>query len=185
MTHIPDAISSESLHSLLQKEAPNSEVIPELNFGNRFGGPCDLQYVVSLIIAKSTNGVNLIQLLTCSLQLLLEAQAHFESRLQLLQQDQSHGLSPLKIAEVIEVTKRQSSSVASCISCLEAVLITYSPMSSGLRVSELLEAGVITEDTAVDANLRSILLISDEILSSLGVSREDITRHMNFQSNDK
>lgn len=186
MTSIPDAISSDALKSLLSndQEAPISELIPELNFGNAFGGPCDLQFVISSIIAKSVSGVNLIQLLMASLHLLCEAERHMlKQHKALLDEDSKFSSLPEdERRSLARITERHHIQLKSAVMALEQILDAYAPMSSHVRVDELIKSGTIKRDSKLPGDqLRSILLISDELLETLNLTREEMTH---FLSND-
>jgi hypothetical protein len=182
MSDIPDAVSSDMLRSLLDRDdAPLSALLPELNFGRRFGGPCDLQYVVSSLIAKSTNGVNLIQLMMTALHLLIEIESQLKRQHAQMAAGEG-GFAELNTKErdtLARVADRNHGFIRSSVLALEQTLDTFAPISSQLRIQELLKQGVITQDTRLPiAQLRSILLLSDEILDSLGITREAITAYL-------
>lgn len=182
MSDIPDAVSSDMLRSLLDRtDAPLSKIIPELNFGQRFGGPCDLQFVVSSLIAKSSNGVNIVQLMMTALHLLTEIETQLKSQTQQMAAGEG-GFEQLDNKErdvLIRVADRNHGFVRSAALSLEQVLDIFAPISSQLRIQELLKQGAITPDTRMPLpQMRSILLFSDEILASLEISREDITSYL-------
>jgi hypothetical protein len=182
MSDIPDAVSSDMLRSLLDRDdAPLSALLPELNFGRRFGGPCDLQYVVSSLIAKSTNGVNLVQLMMTALHILTEIESQLKRQHSQMIAGEG-GFADLDAQErdvLARVADRNYGFIRSSVLSLEQTLDTFAPVSSQLRIKELINQGCITQDTRLPiAQLRSILLFSDEILDSLGISREDITAYL-------
>ena len=76
---IPDTISLEYLHALLDKDLPDSEVIPEIDFGDLYGGLLDLQFVFYQLIRKSPSpgGTNAMQELTLALHLLERTRQRF------------------------------------------------------------------------------------------------------------
>ena len=182
MSDIPDAVSPDLLRSLLkQDDAPVSKLLPQLNFGDRFGGPCDLQFVVSTLIAKSTNGVNLVQLMMTALHLLSEIEAQLKSQHdQMAAGDGSFAsLSADERDVLVRVADRNHGFVRSSVLSLEQTLDTFAPISSQLRIQELLKRGTVTPDTRMPlAELRSILLVSDEILDSLEISRDAMTAYL-------
>ena len=182
MSDIPDAVSPDMLRSLLNRDdAPLSKIIPELNFGQRFGGPCDLQFVVSSLIAKSSNGVNIVQLMMTALHLLTEIETQLKSQTQQMAAGEG-GFAQLDNKErdvLMRVADRNHGFVRSAALSLEQVLDIFAPISSQLRIQELLKQGAITPDTRMPLpQMRSILLFSDEILASLEISREDITSYL-------
>lgn len=182
MSDIPDAVSPDMLRSLLDRDdAPMSKLLPELDFGRRFGGPCDLQYVVSTLIAKSTHGVNLIQLMMTALHLLTEIESQLKRQYAQMQAGEG-GFANLDAKEreiLARVADRNHGFIRSSLLSLEQTLDTFAPISSQLRIQELVKKGAITQDTRLPlTQLRSILLFSDEILDSLQISREEITAYL-------
>lgn len=182
MSDIPDAVSPDMLRSLLDRDdAPMSKLLPELDFGRCFGGPCDLQYVVSTLIAKSTHGVNLIQLMMTALHLLTEIESQLKRQYAQMQAGEG-GFANLDAKEreiLARVADRNHGFIRSSLLSLEQTLDTFAPISSQLRIQELVKKGAITQDTRLPlAQLRSILLFSDEILDSLQISREEITAYL-------
>lgn len=182
MSDIPDAVSQDMLRSLLDKsDAPISKVIPELDFGRRFGGPCDLQYVVSQLIAKSVHGVNVIQLMMTALHLLSEVETQLKSQHEQLLAS-NDAITKLDASErdiLARVAERNHAFIRASVLNLEQTLETFAPISSQLRIQELIQRGLIDRDTRLPmAQLRSILLFSDEILNSLEISRDEITSYL-------
>lgn len=182
MSDIPDAVSPDMLRSLLDRDgAPVSKLLPELDFGQRFGGPCDLQYVVSTLIAKSTNGVNIVQLMMTALHLLTEIESQLKRQHAQMQAGEG-GFAELDAKDrdiLARVADRNHGFLRASVLSLEQTLDTFAPISSQLRIQELLKQGVITQDTRLPlAQLRSILLFSDEILNSLQICREEITSYL-------
>lgn len=185
MTDIPDAISSDSLRSLLEGHgsAPLSNRLPEINFGSTFGGPCDLQFVIATIIAKSTHGVNFIQVLMAAIHLLTEAEQHLAKRRDAIDQELGPELQQLPEAARLSINRsidRHAELLHSSVISLEHVLEAYAAMSSQVRIDELKKSGAIKADQRIGLDdLKSNLLFSQELLDSLEISRDAITQYLN------
>lgn len=183
MSDIPDSISAESLRSLLSSnQAPMSEVIPEISFGKQFGGPCDLQYAVSSLIAKSTHGVNMIQLMMSALHMLCEVEARLKKQIASFQEqlsDHDNKLDSSQRQSLLRVAERNHAYLRSSLMALEQVLETFSPASYEARINELVQTGELDPAQRItEKSLHSLLLFSSELLDSLNISRETITNYL-------
>lgn len=180
MSDIPDSISTESLRSLLSSnEQPVSDVIPEINFGDQFGGVCDLQYAISSLIAKSSHGVNMIQLMMSALHILCETESQFKRKLDDIDQ-MLKDIPPLERQSIHRTIERQHAHIRTSMMALEQVLETYAPIAYHARINELVKRNEIDPEKRVSLNdMRSFLLISTEFIDSLGLSRDSITNYLN------
>lgn len=183
MSDIPDSISTESLRSLLSNnEPPLSAVIPELSFGNQFGGPCDLQYVVSSLIVKSSHGVNMIQLMMSALHMLCEVDCRFKRQIESLQDkltEEHDDLDDRSKQAMLRTAERSHIHLRSSLMALEQVLETFSPVAYQARINELVTTGELDPAQPIDENkFHSMLLFSSELINSLGISRESISAYL-------
>jgi hypothetical protein len=185
---IPDAISADALTSLLgqRRGAPASSVIPELDLGGTLGAPCDLQFVISQLIARSATGTNLVQMLVAGMHLLTEAESHFAEQLERLataqppfdraNSDEQHMVRRLLTAHIHHVQL--------AIAQLEPLLQAVSVPMYQARTRQLMEGPYQGQTGIPLPELRSHLLISDELIASLGLERSAITAYLNRQASD-
>lgn len=183
MSDIPDSISTDSLRSLLNNnQAPMSDVIPEINFGNQFGGPCDLQYVVSSLISKSTHGVNLIQLMMSALHMLTEVEARFSKQIETLKvdfADNSQDGDSSERQSLLRTAERNHAYLRSSLMALEQVLEAFSPVAYQARIRELVQTGeFIPSQKPSEKDFHSMMLFSSELINSLNISRESLSNYL-------
>lgn len=181
--NIPDSVSSKDLLRLIKDtDQPLSDRIPTINFGTHFGGPCDLQLVMSTVIAKSVNGVNAIQILMTALHLLIEAEHSIRKQRDSLDSVNDADINPEVVdaaAVLRRITDRNVETMRSCIIMLERVLDSYAPISRAARISDLERSGIaIPIGQPLTIEHQSQLLFSDELLDSLDIQRSDLNEHL-------
>ncbi len=171
---IPDSISSDKLKQLLGKIAPEmplSQVIPELSFRDEksdSGGLCDLQFVICQLVEKSKSGLEYHQILTASLYLfercvfflgesIKEAETTYE-------QEDRHGvISELhKFRDAFDLVFAQ----------LQELHMSMSTAATMDRIQSLRK---VLGDFTDQKTYRSHLLLSQDLLDSLKLDREEVT----------
>lgn len=177
-SEIPDSVSPEMLKNLLgnHKILPGSEQFPALDFGGKFGGPADLQYVMCLLIQQSSDGVNIAQMLFAALHLLAITQSHFESTVDRLDHDKPE--MPTITDEEFEIIKStmraQAADIRDAIRAVDSVASLLGPALSAQRAQRIVEE-VPHGSVMHRSEFFSRMLISDELLRSLGIDRAAIS----------
>lgn len=178
---IPDSISSEMLSTLLRSRnpLPLSEVVPALDFGGECGAPCDLQFSICQLIERSTGGTNIIQMLVASMHLLTEVESHFERHLTSLAQedepyDQLSGADQQMLARLM---REHTLLLKVSLKQLEEVLTQVGYPYYAQRAQELMKDRS-EQKRILLRDFRSQLLISDELLASLGLERAAVTTYL-------
>jgi hypothetical protein len=177
---IPDSISGDQLRSFLASKTgskmPLSAVIPTLSFGGSTGeqgGICDLQLVVMQIIQQSEAGINLLQEFTAAVYLLHSVYESLERRRADVMNDQTMvGKLPKHHRDQISRSLDEFQSVLGTITRLSEQLHFAFVMSSSAEAIYQIrdQIGAVDEDL-----IRSHLLISDSLIRSLQLSRDEIS----------
>lgn len=181
---IPDSISANQLRSLLGEvsKMPLSPVIPALRFPDpdTHTGMMDLYVVVLQIIAKAeAHGATPMQVLSCVLGLLQHTAHRMEAILEpggvkdLLDQYKARHGEPSDDQSFIDRGKAQVSASLRKLQAAVTILDDlHSEWFTTMRVmEELSKAGKLPPMNIPDVNHH---LISDEIVESLGFSREQL-----------
>lgn len=178
---VPDSISAESLHSFLRNcnPLPVSALIPEVDLGGPKGAPCDLQFCITQLIHKSTDGTNLIQLLTAAMYLLCETEFQFDDQLQRLAAeeppyDELNGGEQHTMACLL---RRHLLCARASMNHLEELIGELTTLFYRGRAHFLLNE-VFTAEPSLD-DFRSHMLISDGVLRSLDLERDAVTTYIN------
>jgi hypothetical protein len=185
---IPDAVSAEALTSLLGqcRRAPISTVIPALDLGGTLGGACDLQFVITQIIHRSCTGTNLVQMLVAACHLLTEVEGHLGDQLQRLQQQQppydQASAAEQRAVDCLLRSHRHCAQLA--LAQLEPLLQALSLSTYRERARQLQDGPLAGQDRLPLEQLRSHLLISDELIASLQLERDAITTYLNHHATD-
>lgn len=176
---IPDSISFAQLHNYLAEKPhlPISDVIPELNLGGSDGGICDLQFAIMQLIQKSTDGCNVLQLLSASIHLMMEVEFHFAEQIRRAEAE----LPPFDTA-----SERDRAEITSILRGIVMALKASSGLSEDLFGALTQNFGMrrmqsIRDRTASatsPSEFRSHLLISDELLKCLQLERDPVTRYL-------
>lgn len=176
---IPNAVSSDMLRGLLSKGAPESSVMPRIDFGGKCGGPCDFQFAISQMVARSIEGVNLVQIMVAALHLMTEVQIHMDEQLRLIENgDPKLEAMPEDVRkEVLREMRRQCAAINSCTTHMEAVLNALTPPACAIRLGELLRDGDLQPISDRDT-VYSHLLISKQVIDSLELDRDSITKYI-------
>ena len=178
---IPDSISSEMLNSLLRgrNPLPISEVVPALDFGGELGAPCDLQFSICQLIERSTGGTNIIQMLVAAMHLLTEVEAHFERHMNslALEDEPYNTLSAPEQQTLARVMREHTLLLKVSLKHLEEVLTQVGYPYYAQRAQELINDR-FQQKRVLMRDFRSQLLISDELLASLGIERSAVTTYL-------
>ena len=185
---IPHAVSTEALHSLLERASsgpPVSAVIPALNLGGALGAPCDLQFVISQLIQRSSTGTNLVQMLVAATHLLSESEGHFSEQLARLDSPEPpyDRLSPAERAATAQLAGQHRDQLRAALECLEALLQEFSLPFHQARSRSLLSGPLAGRSIPV-REFRSHLLISEELLDSLELERAAVTAFLDACAHD-
>jgi hypothetical protein len=181
---VPDQISTAALAGLLagRGELPPALVLPELTFGAEDSGVCDLQLALLLLIQRSSSGVNLIQQLTCALYLLQRVQVQLEA---------SKDAAAAREGIFSSVDSREQelleTQFAELVGHISAITNATEALHAAVTVPHLERraAELSRERDYAEADLpqlRSQLLISDELLAGLGISRAAVTSFLETQA---
>jgi len=181
-SQVPDSVSSEALRSFLHRPAglPESALIPEINLGGSRGAPCDLQFVISQVIARSSTGTNIVQMLCASMHLLTEIESHFEDQLErlVLEEEPFQNLSASEQQGVGRVMRENLLALRTSMHALEGSISELTLAFYHVR-SEGIMAGPMHGKPLDMEEFRSHMLISDELLASLGLERGAVTAYLN------
>ena len=177
---IPDSISGDQLRSFLASRTgskmPLSAVIPTLTFGGSTGtqgGICDLQLVVMQIIQQSEAGINLLQEFTAAVYLLHSVNESLERRRADVMNDQSLiGKLPRHERDRISRSLDEFQSVLNTITRLSEQLHFAFMISSSAETIHQIRDQIGADDEAL---IRSHLLISDSLIRSLQLSRDQVS----------
>jgi hypothetical protein len=183
-TSIPDSVSADMLRGLLGKDLPDSSSIPRLDFGGRYGAPCDLQFAVSLMVAQSASGVNIVQAMVAAMHLLGEAHLQLTERLTVLKDGSDPEIqeAPEEVRDSIaNDLSRQAASLNSAIVCLEQVITALAGFACHHRLKHLLDVGELKSGPITRGELLSRMLISSELLDTLALSRKQLTTYLESQ----
>lgn len=185
---IPHAVSTEALHSLLERSSggfPVSTVVPSLNFGGALGAPCDLQFVVSQLIHRSATGTNLVQLLVAATHLLSESENHFSEQLARLDNPEApyDRLNTAERQATLRLAEQHRDQLRAALGCLEQLLQDFSMPFYQARSRSLINGPLAGQSIPVH-EFRSHLLISDELLESLELQRPAVTAFLNACASD-
>jgi hypothetical protein len=179
---VPDSVSPEALRSFLSRGAnlPESELVPELNLGGSMGAPCDLQFVISQVIARSSTGTNIVQMLCAGMHLLTEVEAHFEDQLErlALEEDPFEGLSGSEQKSCGVLLRRNLVALRTSLHALEELLSGLTMAFYQARAHDL-QHGALQDKRFSLEEFRSHMLISDELLASLQLERQAVTAYLN------
>ena len=158
---------------------PVSETIPPLDFGGELGAPCDLQFSICQLIERSTGGTNIIQMMVAAMHLLTEVESQFERHLNSLAlEDEPYDQLSAGDQQVLARTMREHTMLLKVgIKHLEDVLSHVGYAYYAQRAQELIKDRS-TKDRVLMRDFRSQLLISDELLDSLGISRAAVTTYL-------
>lgn len=177
---IPDSISGDQLRSFLASRTgskmPLSAVIPTLAFGGSTGtqgGICDLQLVVMQIIQQSEAGINLLQEFTAAVYLLHSVNESLERRRADVMNDQSLiGKLPRHERDRISRSLDEFQSVLNTITRLSEQLHFAFMISSSAETIHQIRDQIGADDEEL---IRSHLLISDSLIRSLQLSRDQVS----------
>lgn len=179
---VPDSVSPEALRSFLNRGAnlPESELVPELNLGGSMGAPCDLQFVISQVIARSSTGTNIVQMLCAGMHLLTEVESHFEDQLErlALEEEPFEGLSGSEQKSCGVLLRRNLVALRTSLHALEELLSGLTMAFYQARAHDL-QHGVLQGKRFSLEEFRSHMLISDELLASLQLERQAVTAYLN------
>lgn len=184
-TSIPDSVSADMLRGLLGKGLPESSNIPALDFGGRYGAPCDLQFAVSLLVAQSASGVNIVQTMVAAMHLLTEAQLQLTERIETLKDgsDPEVQQAPEEVrAAITEDLGRQYAALNSAVICLEQVISGLAGFACHHRLRHLIEVGELKSGPTTRAEVLSRLLVSTELIESLDLKRQQVTDYLETQA---
>ena len=178
---IPDTVSTEMLSSLLRgrNPMPLSEAIPALDFGGENGAPCDLQFAICQLIERSEHGVNIIQMLVAAMHLLSEVESHFEKHADSLAREDApyDQLSAGEQQTLARVMREHLMYLKVSLKHLEDVLTPVGYPYYAMRSKELIQ-GPLADKQLDLREFRSHLLISDELIKSLGLERSALTTYL-------
>lgn len=178
---IPDSISSDMLNTLLRgrNPLPTGDRIPVLDFGGECGAPCDLQFSICQLIERSAGGTNIIQMLVAAMHLLTEVESHFEKHLRSLEQeDEPFDQLPAHEQQVLaRVMREHTMYLKASLKHLEDVLARVGYPYYTQRAQDLVKER-FTHGRVLMRDFRSHLLISDELLESLGIDRAAVTTYL-------
>jgi hypothetical protein len=155
-SEIPDAVSEETLRSLLQGSdhlLPFPTFAPAFNLKGSSPGVLDFSIVIQSVI-RASEGANLVQLQQAALFLLHAIRTSLESIAE-NPEDGGRPLSPAVRAAAIRATRGHIASVAAAYSALESVstpvftaAVDYLIKTKGERVSaRLVRQCLISDDT--------------------------------------
>lgn len=158
---------------------PLSDVIPGLDFGGEYGAPCDLQFAICQLIERSSRGTNIIQMMVASMHLLSEVESNFENHLNsLAQEDEPYDkLSAHEQQALARVMRDHIMMLRASLNHLEQVLqaVGYSYYTERAR---LISKDRSKQERVLMRDFRSQLLLSDELLASLGLERAAVTTYL-------
>lgn len=178
---IPDTVSTEMLSSLLRgrNPMPLSEGIPALNFGGENGAPCDLQFAICQLIERSEHGVNIIQMLVAAMHLLSEVESHFEKHAESLAREDApyNELSAGEQQTLARVMREHLMYLKVSLKHLEDVLTPVGYPYYAMRSKDLIDGALAGKELDL-REFRSHLLISDELINSLGLERPALTTYL-------
>lgn len=178
---IPDTISAEALTNLLRgrNPMPLSDVIPALDFGGENGAPCDLQFAICQLIERSEHGINIIQMLVAAMHLLSEVESHFEQHMESLAREDApyDQLTAGEQQTLARVMREHLMYLKVSLKHLEDVLTPVGYPYYAMRSKELI-AGPLADKQLDLREFRSYLLISDELIKSLGLERSALTTYL-------
>lgn len=167
---LPDSVSSEYLKSLLTSAnaLPASSALPKINFGAEIGGLGELTLVNALLINQAAVQPNAAQVALMVFTMISQLKQGFEEE-----------LARLDIDEISSTERAFAERVVRNLSTAQDVL---APVTE--RLVELAAAirfhALASDVLTLDPRQRdSRLLISDECLSDLQISREQITDLLN------
>ena len=183
---IPSAVSAADLAAVLSQRGklPPVSAMPQLQFGNSdCGGPCDLQLAVMVLIDRSIDGTNMIQEATCALWLLHRIQEQISDHQG--QAMEASGLFAELSGEPLERVRNELTAMKNLIEEINGSLMA---LHSGMtipaverRCRSAIERSPRQLSEEELTNLRSRLLISDEVIESLGLSRELVDQFLEHQ----
>lgn len=158
---------------------PAAEVIPALDFGGEYGAPCDLQFAICQLIERSAGGTNIIQMLVASMHLLTEVESHFERHLNslALEDEPYNTLSAQEQKVLARVMREHTMMLKAGLKHLEEVLAEVGYPYYTQRAQELINDR-FQQKRVLMRDFRSHLLISDELLVSLGIDRSAVTTYL-------
>lgn len=158
---------------------PASEAVPALDFGGECGAPCDLQFAICQLIERSAGGTNIIQMLVAAMHLLTEVEAHFERHLNslALEDEPYNTLSGPEQQVLARVMREHTMLLKVSLKHLEEVLTKVGYPYYAQRAQELINDR-FQQKRVLMRDFRSQLLISDELLASLGIERSAVTTYL-------
>ena len=176
---IPDSISHQALAALIANsdKLPASPVLPSLEFGADAGAPCNLQIAILALIQQSRSGVNLCQLVTALLFLLYNAESSFQQWHQRAVNGeppfdhddlQDREATAMAMAEFVAVAK----AIAPALEDLNRALV------GPLVARRIQQIGQRPEAEEQQGHFYSQLLVSDELLDDLSLTRDDVTQFL-------
>lgn len=183
---IPSAVSAADLAAVLSKRGklPPASALPSLQFGDDdCGGPCDLQLAVMLLIDRSDSGVNLVQEATCALWLLHRIQEQIESHHN--QATAGEGIFDSLSGEPLERVRGELGAMRNLIGEINSSLMVLHSGMTIPAVERRCRAAMAASTTELSdeqlSALRSQLLISDEVIESLGLERKVVDQFLEHQ----
>jgi hypothetical protein len=182
---IPNSVSTEMLDALLRNRnpLPVSTVIPCLDLGAEHGAPCDLQFAICQLIERSKTGTNIIQMLVAAMHLLTEVESHFDRHITYALQDDPpyDDLSPKEQAGIASFMRTHLVSLRTCLHQLDDLLSQVGYPYYQIRAQQLTD-GVFKGVPTKLRDFRSHMLVSDETLDSLELSRDAVTDYLDYLS---
>lgn len=158
---------------------PASEAIPALDFGGELGAPCDLQFSICQLIERSANGTNIIQMMVAAMHLLTEVESHFEHHINslALEDEPYDQLSAVDQQGLARVMREHTLLLKVSLKHLEDVLTQVGYPYYTQRAQDLIKDR-FQQKRVLMRDFRSQLLISDELLASLGIERAAVTTYL-------
>ncbi|HCA35884.1 MAG TPA: hypothetical protein DEP13_04490 [Gammaproteobacteria bacterium] len=162
----------------MSADLPVSEVIPSLDFRDiaiNSGGLCDLQFVLIQLVERSKSGLEYVQLLTASFYLFDRC---FEFLSESIKEAKETYEGDDKVVVLGELVSLQL--------VFKNVLDQFAELHLGMCVSanhdRINSLRRKLSEEATQDDYRSHLLISDGLLKSLGLNREDVDQFIKHQS---
>ena len=171
----PDSVSGRRLRELLNQNkptAPISSIIPSLEFIDESigsGGLCDLQLVIIQIVNKSQGGLEFIQLLTGSLYLF---ECCYDTLVESIDSAESEYSSDDKDKVIGELKRLQRSYKK----ILDAFTQLHLDLSATASIERMQKLRLSQSESMEPFDAESRLLISDAVLDSLGLDRDQVNK---------
>ena len=155
-----------------------SELIPALEFRDvtiNSGGLMDLQFVLIQLVERSKSGLEYIQLLTASLYL-------FERCYEFLSDSIKEAKETYEDNDKVVILAELVSFQLVFKNVLDQFFELHLGMSTAANFDRIDSLRRLLGEEATQDDYRSHLLISDGLLESLGMSREDVDQFIKNQS---